>query len=277
MRALPKAAPAAVLATLSLLSGCATTSGRHSTATALDAILAGPRPAAQRRWDRDRHPVQTLLFFGLRPTSRVLQVWPRSSGYFTRIIAPLVRRRGRFEAALINPGPSAFLATRNARYRQLLASEPHLYDRVRVVTFPADGGDVVPPGSVNLVVAFGVLHQWLARGETANALRSIHHALAPGGVFGVVDNRAAPNAPSDPHGHTGYVQQSYAIKLIEAGGFRLVAASEVNANPRDHKVYPAGAWTLPPTYRLGKTDRARYAAIGEPDRFTLKFVKIPLR
>ena len=276
MRALPKAAPAAVLATLSLLSGCATTSGRHSTATALDAILAGPRPAAQRRWDRDRHPVQTLLFFGLRPTSRVLQVWPRSSGYFTRIIAPLVRRRGRFEAALINPGPSAFLVTRNARYRQLLASKPHLYDRVRVVTFPLDGGDAVPPGSVNLVVAFGVLHQWLARGETANALHSIHRALAPGGVLGVVDNRAAPNAPPDPHGHTGYVQQSYAIKLIEASGFRLVAASEVNANPRDHKVYPAGAWTLPPTYRLGKTDRARYAAIGEPDRFTLKFVKIPL-
>ncbi len=277
MRALPKAAPAAVLATLSLLSGCATTSGRHSTATALDAILAGPRPAAQRHWDRDRHPVQTLLFFGLRPTSRVLQVWPRSSGYFTRIIAPLVRRRGRFEAALINPGQSAFLATRNARYRQLLASEPQLYDRVRVVTFPSDGGDAVPSGSVNLVVAFGVLHQWLARGETANALHSIHRALAPGGVLGIVDNRAAPNAPPDPHGHTGYVKQSYAIKLIEASGFRLVAASEVNANPRDHKVYPAGAWTLPPTYRLGKTDRARYAAIGEPDRFTLKFVKIPLR
>ena len=277
MRAVPKAAPAAALAALSLLSGCATTSGRHSTAAALDAILAGPRPAAQRRWDRDRHPVQTLLFFGLRPTSRVLQVWPRADGYYTRIIAPLVRRRGRFDAALIDAGQSAFLTARNTRYRELLASNPHLYDRVRVVTFPSGGGDAVPPGSVNLVIACGVLHQWLARGEASVALHTLYRALALGGVLGVVDNRAAPGAARDPHAHTGYVRQSDAIKLIEASGFRLVAASEVNANPRDHKAYPAGAWTLPPTYRLGKTHRARYAAIGEPDRFTLKFVKVPRR
>ena len=277
MRAVPKAALAAALTALSLLSGCATTSGRHSTAAALDAILAGPRPAAQRRWDRDRHPVQTLLFFGLRPTSRVLQVWPRADGYYTRIIAPLVRRHGRFDAALIDPGPSAFLTARNARYRELLASNPHLYGRVRVVTFPSDGGDAVPPGSVNLVIACGVLHQWLARGEASVALHTLYRALALGGVLGVVDNRAAPGAARDPHAHTGYVRQSEAIKLIEASGFRLVAASEVNANPRDHKAYPAGAWTLPPTYRLGKTHRARYAAIGEPDRFTLKFVKVPRR
>lgn len=276
MRALPKAAPLALIV-LALLSACATTSGRHSTTVALDAILAGPRPAAQRRADQDRHPVQTLLFFGLRPTSRVLQVWPHARGYYTRIIAPLVRRRGRFVAALIDPGQSAFLTARNARYRRLLASSPHLFDHVGVVTFPTDGGDAVPPGSVNLVVGFGVLHQWLLHGEADHALHSIYRALTPGGVFGIVDNRAAPSAPTDPRATTGYVKQSYSIKLIEASGFRLIATSEVNANPRDHRVYPAGAWTLPPTYRLGTHDRARYAAIGEPDRFTLKFVKVPRR
>jgi len=32
-------------------------------------------------------------------------------------------------------------------------------------------------------------------------------------------------------------------------------------------------WTLAPSYRLGDTDREKYAAIGESDRMTLKFRK----
>jgi predicted methyltransferase len=69
------------------------------------------------------------------------------------------------------------------------------------------------------------------------------------------------------------VNEDYAIKLIEAAGFRLVASSQVNANPKDTKDYEQGVWTLPPTYRLGAKDHDKYAAIGESDRFTLKFVK----
>ena len=272
MRALPTAASTAIAA-LFLLSGCATISGRHATAVDLDTILAGPRPAVDRSCDRYRHPVQTLLFFGLRPTTHVMQVWPRS-GYYTRIIAPLVRRRGLFYAALIAPGNSPFLRKRAAAYRALLASQPDLYDRVRVVTFPADGGNAVASNSVNMVLAFGALHSWLAEGIAPEALTTINRALVRGGVFGVVDNRADPAAPVDPRARTGYVNQSYAIRLVESYGFRLVATSEVNANPRDTRDYPAGVWTLPPYYRLGALHRRRYRKIGDADRFTLKFVKV---
>lgn len=272
MRASLTAAKAAALTALVLLSGCATTAGRQTTTYALDAILAKSRPEADRVQDRFRHPVRTLLFFGIRPRSRVLLVWP-ASGYYTRIIAPLVRRRGRLYAGVIAPGHSAFLAARLARYRRLLASRPNLYDRVRVVTFPLDGGDVLPPGSVNMVLTFRDLHQWMATGAARQVFATIYRALAPGGVLGVVDNRADASAPQDPHARNGYVRQSQAIRLIESAGFRLVATSEVNANPRDSHDYPAGVWTLPPTYRLGSIDRTRYAAIGESDRFTLKFIK----
>jgi predicted methyltransferase len=257
-----------------LLSGCATTSGRDTTSKALSAILAGSqRTAADRALDPFRHPKQTLLFFGIRPNTRVLQVWPES-GWYTRIIAPLVRARGRYYAAVIAPRPgSLFQKARLARFRRLLASRPDLYDRVRVVTFPLNGGDAVPPGSVDMVLSFRDLHEWLALGDAQQALATIYRALRPGGVFGVVDNRGKPGIPQDPRARNGYVRQSYAIRLIEAAGFRLVATSEVNANPKDTKNYPAGVWTLPPDYRLGNIDRAKYAAIGESDRFTLKFVK----
>jgi predicted methyltransferase len=97
--------------------------------------------------------------------------------------------------------------------------------------------------------------------------------LRPGGVLGVVEHRGNPALPQDPRAKSGYVTEDYAIKLIEAQGFRLVAKSEVNANPKDTKDYEQGVWTLPPTYRLGDKDRDKYAAIGESDRFTLRFVK----
>ena len=63
---------------------------------------------------------------------------------------------------------------------------------------------------------------------------------------------AIPDVPQDPQAKSGYVNEEYAIKLIEAQGFRLVAKSEINANPKDTKDYEQGVWTLPPTYRLGR-------------------------
>lgn len=278
MRLLKNLAPILVLACLlggtALIAGCVTTSGRETTAHALDGVLTGSqRTAADRARDRYRHPKETLLFFGIRPQTRVLQSWPES-GWYTRIIAPLVSAKGRYYAGVMAPDPkSRFLQARLANYQRLLASRPDLYGRVKVATFPLDGRDVVPPGSVDMVLSFRDLHEWMALGDEQQALVTIYRALAPGGVFGVVDNRGDPALPQDPRAKNGYVRQDYAIRLIEAAGFRLVATSEVNANPRDTKNYPCGVWALPPEYRLGNIDRAKYEAIGESDRFTLKFVK----
>jgi predicted methyltransferase len=97
--------------------------------------------------------------------------------------------------------------------------------------------------------------------------------LKPGGVLGVEEHRGRADEPQDPKAKSGYVRQDYAIALAEAAGFKLVGASEINANPKDTKDYPAGVWTLPPTFRLKDQDRDKYAAIGESDRFVLKFVK----
>jgi len=265
-----------VLASLvsGLVVGCVTTSGRETTANALDGVLAGSqRTSVDRARDRYRHPKETLLFFGIRPQTRVLQVWPES-GWYTKIVAPLVRARGQYHAAVVAEDPgSRFLTARLATYRRLLASRPDLYGGVKVATFPLDGRDVVPEGSVDMVLSFSDLHEWMALGDAQQALATIYRALAPGGVFGVVDNRGDPAVPQDPQAKMGYVRQDYAIRLIQAAGFRLVATSEVNANPGDTKNYPCGVWALPPDYRLGSIDRAKYEAIGESDRFTLRFVK----
>jgi predicted methyltransferase len=275
MSAFARAALAVTMAAV-VAGGCATpATTRQETTTTLDTILEGAqRSDANRARDEYRHPKETLLFFGLRPESHVVEIWPDPSGWYTEIVAPLVREKGKYVAAVLDAAPgNANQEKRVADYRQKLALRADLYDRVEVVSFPRDGGDMVPAGSVDMVLTFRNIHNWLARDQAAKAFTTMFKALKPGGTLGVVEHRGDPSKPQDPQGKSGYVNEQYAIDLIEAQGFRLVAKSEINANPRDTKDYEQGVWTLPPVYRLGDKDREKYTAIGESDRFTLRFVK----
>jgi predicted methyltransferase len=253
---------------------CTAPSTRQETTNELNRILAGEqRSTAERARDTYRHPKETLLFFGVRPEMNVLEVWPEP-GWYTEILAPLLREHGRYTAAVIAPSPSSpYVTKRLTEYHDFLASHPELYDKVEVVTLPTDGSEVVPPNSLDMVVTFRNLHNWMAAADAPQVLASLYQALKPGGVLGIVEHRGNPAVPQDPKAKSGYVNEEYAVRLIEAQGFRLVAKSEINANPRDTRDYEQGVWTLPPTYRLGDKDREKYAAIGESDRFTMRFVK----
>jgi predicted methyltransferase len=265
---------AALIACVLLPGACTDVNSRQTTAEALTAILAGDqRTPEERARDVYRHPKETLLFFGIRPEMNVLEVWPEP-GYYTAIIAPLVREKGKYYAAVVPADPASTYRTKRLQeYRDRLAARPDLYSRVVVASFPTDGAEIAPPGSVDMVVTFRNIHNWMSRGEAAQAFATMYRVLKPGGVLGVVEHRGNPAVAQDPQAKSGYVNEDYAVKLIESQGFRLVAKSEVNANPRDTKDYEQGVWTLPPTYRLGDKDHDKYAAIGESDRFTLRFVK----
>jgi predicted methyltransferase len=92
------------------------------------------------------------------------------------------------------------------------------------------------------------------------AFAEMARVLKPGGILGVVEHRGTAK-PQDPRAVSGYVNEEYAIAMIEAAGFELVARSGINDNPKDTKDYEQGVWTLPPDYRLGNRDRAKYQAI----------------
>jgi predicted methyltransferase len=257
-----------------LLAACATSSSRQSTAQQLTTILAGDqRSEANRARDVYRHPKETLLFFGVRPEMTVLEVWPEP-GWYTEIIAPLLREKGTYYAAVTPANPaSAYATKRHAEFAAKLAARPDLYSKVSVVTLPADGSDVVPPGTLDMAVTFRNIHNFMSDGNASQTFATLYRALKPGGLLGVVEHRGNPAVPQDPKAKSGYVNEDYAVKLIEAQGFRLVAKSQVNDNPRDTKDYEQGVWTLPPAFTLGDKDRAKYAAIGESDRFTILFAK----
>ena len=265
---------AAMIACAALVAACEAASSRQTTAEDLTGILAGDqRTPEERARDVYRHPKETLLFFGIRPEMKVLEVWPEP-GWYTEILAPLLRAKGTYYAGVIAADPANKHATQRLEdFRAKLASRPDLYDRVVVVTFPEDVGTKVPAGSLDMVVTFRNIHNWMYQGKAPQMFAAMYRALKPGGLLGVVEHRGNPAVPQDPQAKSGYVNEDYAIKLIEAQGFRLEASSEVNDNPKDTKDYEQGVWTLPPTYRLGAKDHDKYAAIGESDRFTLRFVK----
>ena len=223
--------------------------------------------------DPYRHPVETLAFFGVREDSTVVEILPGSGGYYLEILAPYLKEKGRYIAANRDElAPPQYLEDHQKLLARLKA-EPALYGRVVVTKFNGDRHEIASPGSADFVLTFRNLHNWIERGEAEAALRAVHKALKPGGVLGVVDHRGRKDQTQEGQMKSGYVREDYAIALIEKAGFRLAGASEVNANPKDMKDHPEGVWTLPPTLRLKDKDRAKYQAIGESDRFTLKFVK----
>ena len=263
-----------VLAALFL--GCASSpTARQSTLPELDPILgAAHRTPEQRARDPYRHPKATLEFFGLTQTMTVVEIWP-GNGWYTEILAPLLRDRGRLYTAQIDPAGGEYAKRTVEDFRSKLANRPDLYDKVIVTTLaaPPSKEPIAPAGTVDMVVTFRNLHNWMMFGWQREALQSMYAALKPGGVLGVVEHRGHPQLSQDPRAASGYVNEDYAIELIESVGFELVGRSPVNANPKDTKDYERGVWALPPNFANGAKDRARYAGIGESDRFTLKFVK----
>jgi predicted methyltransferase len=240
---------------------------------ALKAAIDAPlRSEKNRARDAFRHPAEVLSFFGIKPDSVVVEIAPGAAGYWTEILAPYLKDKGRYIAA--NGEPTSDEAKREADgFAAKIAADPADYGKVEQSQFGADRHPVAAPGSADFVLTFRNLHNWLAKGEAEAALKTFYAALKPGGVLGIVDHRGLDAAPQDPLAKSGYVRQDFAIKLIEGVGFKFAGASEANANPRDTKDYAVGVWALPPTYRLKDVDRAKYQAIGESDRFTLKFVK----
>ena len=237
---------------------------------ALTAAIADPRRKNDNRArDRYRHPLETLSFFGVRPDHTVVEIWP-GAGWYAEILAPLVRDKGVYYGATQPPG----------KYREatekLVAADPARFDRVRLTLLePGKPSEIAPPGTADVVLTFRNVHNLLMAGDAvaATAFADFYRALKPGGVLGIVDHRLPEGSDPALEKTSGYVKRSTILRLAEAAGFRLAGESAANANPRDSADWPKGVWTLPPALRQGDVDRAKYVAIGESDRMTMKFVK----
>ena len=276
-RRLLAAAPGLGLLWATALQGCASPDGSRATQpdAALQAALAAPhRSAASRARDPWRNPAPTLAFFGLKPGLAVVELAP-GGGWYSEILAPYLRPQGRFYLAHF-AADSANAGQRRSRtnFAERLAQAPAVYGGAVLATLPGPNGSPdVPAGSIDLVLTFRNVHNWVSDSTLDDKLRGCFALLKPGGVLGVVDHRAAPGTSVEAMKKSGYVTESFMEERARAAGFVLAAKSEINANAKDTKDHPSGVWTLPPTFALKDVERERYAAIGESDRFTHRYVK----
>lgn len=238
------------------------------------AVASAQRAPESRARDAHRHPQETLAFFGIEPDMHVLELWP-GGAWYTEILAELLAPAGRLSVTNFDPdGPADRPATRYARELDAkLKGDPRLA-RVQVVEIaPPDRLALGDADSYDLALTFRNNHGWVNGGYHDAVYREVFRVLKPGGVLGVVQHRAKEGADPAVSAKTGYLPESFVIEAAQRAGFELAGRSEINANPRDTKDYAEGVWTLPPSYRLGEQDRAKYEAIGESDRMTLRFVK----
>ncbi|GAB5498351.1 MAG: class I SAM-dependent methyltransferase [Pseudohongiellaceae bacterium] len=257
-----------------LLPWSLTSADQHS-GVSLSELAAGEhRSAANRARNAARHPAATLEFFGLQPDMTVIEIGP-SGGWYTEILAPYLHAEGHYYGAHFSPNsPIGYHRPSLENFEAKLREYPQLYGRATIRhLLPLGETAIGPEQGADLALTFRNVHNWIMAGQEHDYFATFYAALKPGGVLGVVEHRAPPGAAMEVMQTTGYVTEAYVRELAAQAGFEFVAASQINANPRDTKDYAEGVWTLPPSYRLGQQDRARYESIGESDRMTLMFRK----
>ena len=210
------------------------------------AIASTTRPEADRARDGQRHPFETLTFWGLQPGLTVVEIEPGRAGWWRNILEPYATATGGRYVAVGRPTESMG----------------------------------VEDGSADMVVVARAFHNWSRDGRTDPYLAAFFKALRPGGVLAVEQHRSVDGLNVADVASTGYVPESYVIHAARNAGFELEARRELNAKPKDDRDHPFVVWTLAPTRtseRDGRAltveERAALDAVGESDRMTLRFRK----
>ena len=251
-----------------------------ATRSLVEAAIAGDhRSDDNKARDKYRKPLETLDFLGLDAGMTVVEIWP-GGGWYSEILAPVLQTDGRFYAAQFDiNGPFGYQRRGLGAFLTKAGAAPDLYRDMVITEFEMPYKiDIAPQGSVDMILTFRNVHnlvmEYNGGGKYADlAFQVMFDTLKPGGILGVVDHEWDDVDNEDPNSENGYISRARTIAMAEKAGFELAAESEILHNPKDSKDYPAGVWTLPPSYARGDEDREKYAAIGESDRFLLKFVK----
>ncbi len=248
----------------------------------LQAVVDGSwRTPQDRARDGARHPIESFTFWGLKPNMTVAEIRP-GAGYWTDLLAPYLAAGGG-KLIVTSGDPDKMTDAQKAgrdRYLKRYQDNPALFGTLEVGVFAANSDKLLAaPNSVDLIISSRNFHGFVLQNIKDYALKSMFSALKPGGLVAIEQHRGDARRPQNAA--SGYIRQDWVIAQMRQAGFEFVAASELNANPKDTKDHPFGVWTLPPTLQTAPSgqpanpdfDNAKYKAIGESDRMTLLFRK----
>ncbi len=215
---------------------------------ALDSEL---RSDEERARDKNRKPIETLEFFGLRDDMQVLELVP-GRGWYTKVLAPVLRSKGKLSVALGAQG-----------VEKLLEEKP--FSKIEIIDTPLPGERVgrrfapakidLGSGEFDLVLTFRNLHNFTESGRRA-INQAAFDALVPGGAYGVVDHTRR-HMEAEEAENWRRMDPVQMILELESVGFRFEASSDLHHRADDELRFEVG----------------RRSVSGNTDRFTLLFRK----
>ncbi len=265
-----------LLFTLSfLVLSCSSSNKKTNSNKSLSEIANGSHRSSENiSRNKYRHPVETLNFFDVKPSMTVVELSP-GGGWYSEILGPYLKDEGVLYLAIFDENSKRSYAPRlNEKIKKMASNKDHFGEvHFTVIDSPTVLGPVSPDGIADRVLTFRNIHSWMSDDKLDEVLSNVYKALKPGGIFGVVAHRSKLKGKANPKAPKGYANESYVKQKIQSAGFKFIASSEINANPKDSTDHPEGVWTLPPSLKLQEKNKAQYEAIGESDRMTLKFMK----
>jgi predicted methyltransferase len=238
---------------LLLLSGFAQASDDSAVETKLNAAMASDvRTEAEVERDKNRMPLETLEFFGLRDDMKVVELLP-GGGWYTKLLAPVLAENGEFYVALGTGRVSENILNLEGFDKvQVAAADAKIFrpEGSRTYAIEFDGLGVT---DADIVFTFRNYHNFGAEGRAAvNA--AVFEALKPGGIYAVVDHTRR-HMEADNNENRRRIDPVLAILEIQDAGFEFVGFSDLHYRADDELIYEVGRKTV----------------TGNTDRWTLKF------
>ncbi len=221
----------------------------------VEAALADEsRPAEDRARDRNRRPLDTLKFFGLKDNMRVLELLP-GGGWYTRVLAPVLADNGKLYVALgTNSVSKNVLTLPGFEQVEVLTTSENLHRPEGSRHYAMDDFEF-GVSDLDMVVTFRNLHNFdVAAREKMN--RQVFAALKSGGLYGVIDHTARHMEPANNENRRR-IDPVLVIKELLELGFEFVDYTDLHYRADDELVFEVG----------------RRSVTGNTDRFTLLFRK----
>jgi predicted methyltransferase len=193
------------------------------------ALTDSMRPADDTKRDELRKPAQMLVFAGIRPGMRVMDLIP-GGGYFTRLFAKAVGPTGWVYA--YQPSElDAFFKGKPPGIKAVAAEYPN------VSMLHAPVNTLAAPELLDVVWTSQNYHDlkddFFKPADTALVNKAVFNALKPGGLYIVLDHSAAAGSGARHTQTLHRIDEALVKKEILAAGFEFVGESRVLRNPDD--------------------------------------------
>jgi len=244
-----------VLLTLTCLALTGTAFAANEIDAKVEAALAdAARPAADQARDKNRKPLETLNFFGLKDDMRVLEIFP-GGGWYTRVLAPVLAENGQLYIALrTDTVAEKVLSSPGFENVEVLDTNDNAHRPEGASKYVIDEFEF-GVSDLDMVVTFRNLHSYDAAGrERIN--RAVFESLKSGGLYGVIDHTARHMEPANSENRRRLDPVGVVKELLDVG-FEFVDYSDLHYRADDELEYEVG----------------RRSVSGNTDRFTLLFRK----